>query len=478
MTDTKLPLPPTTSLAKKINQAVGGFLGLRQTKHGINFAVLLVSTIGIVVILNAVLSTRVWQYDLTSKKFFSLSDKTKQVLQRLDKKPLRGIAFFSQESSDSKETTQDLLNSYQSNYNQFSYEFIDPNMEPTLAKQYGIDRNNVLVITYEGKNEIITTIDEESMTNALVKITSKTSKLVCFLKGHGEYTIEDQYSTAKQVLAKDNYQVTSMLLTGQEKVPETCTIMVIPSSKNGLQDNEIQAINAYLQSHGKALFLLNALDSNMYNSLLDDWGITVGSDIIIDTSLGFFRNPFAPILQLYADNPITKKLSSIALHDARMVDQTTTPPQGITVEWLAKTGESSWAETDLTNLRQPSFDRATDRPGPISVAALAYGTQGDATTAAPEEKKPETRIVAIGDTDFITNQYLYETFGNKDFLLNSINWLAEEESLIGISPKEKQNDPIVLSSAQMNMILYTTVLGLPGIVLLLGIIVWWKRRKN
>ena len=157
--------------------------------------------------------------------------------------------------------------------------------------------------------------------------------------------------------------------------------------------------------------------------------------------------------------------------------KTTAAPQ-YTVDPLAQTTARSWLETDMTNT-QPQFDPTKDVQGPISIAASVItadqsGGQNP-TPAANEPAKKTTRLVVIGDVVFATNNAL-NLEGNRDFLVNSVNWLAEEEDLISVRAKAPADNRLVLTGGQSSLVLYSSVFLLPLAVLGVGAWIWWGKR--
>jgi ABC-type uncharacterized transport system involved in gliding motility auxiliary subunit len=126
-----------------------------------------------------------------------------------------------------------------------------------------------------------------------------------------------------------------------------------------------------------------------------------------------------------------------------------------------------------------------DKPGPISLAAAVSAPATDAKTPPAAEgnkadgenddKKPETRVVVFGDSDFASNGAL-GVQGNRDLFLNAINWLAQQENLIAIRPKDTQDRRITLTADQERRLFFLTVLIVPGLILLAGVQTWWRRR--
>ncbi|HXJ80546.1 MAG TPA: hypothetical protein VMS64_17945, partial [Candidatus Methylomirabilis sp.] len=76
-----------------------------------------------------------------------------------------------------------------------------------------------------------------------------------------------------------------------------------------------------------------------------------------------------------------------------------------------------------------------------------------------------------------SNQFLGAQ-GNRDFFLNVVSWLAEQEDMISIRPKDARQNPIMLTSAQSNLVLWLPLAVLPGAVLFCGIMVVVRRRRQ
>ena len=158
---------------------------------------------------------------------------------------------------------------------------------------------------------------------------------------------------------------------------------------------------------------------------------------------------------------------------------------GVTTQDLVKTSPQSWAESDLAMKGAIKFDEGKDRKGPIALAAVATvrgpapaPTPAPSPAAAPASeppKAPEGRVVALGDADFASNALLGFQ-GNQDFFLNTVAWLAEDADMISIRPKEVENQAMFLSRQTQQNVAWLALAILPGLFVVLGIVVWWKRR--
>ena len=94
---------------------------------------------------------------------------------------------------------------------------------------------------------------------------------------------------------------------------------------------------------------------------------------------------------------------------------------------------------------------------------------------ADQGPKPETRVAAIGDSDFAANAYL-GIEGNRDLFMNTVNWLSQQESLIAIRPREAADRRITLTANTSVGMFWITIVVIPAIVLGAGVFTWWRRR--
>jgi len=199
-----------------------------------------------------------------------------------------------------------------------------------------------------------------------------------------------------------------------------------------------------------------------------------------------------PVAASYPAHAITTNFQLMTAYPlARSVDAVEGGVNGHTPQPLVQTSEQSWAEADIAGLAKSdgrvelNADKG-DKAGPISLAAAVSAEATDAP-AAPEPKpepaagqaandrKPESRIVVIGDSDFATNGIL-GVQGNRDFFLNSINWLAQQENLIAIRPREPEDRRLTLTADDQSRIFLLSIFILPGLVFAAGIYSWYGRR--
>ncbi len=453
-----------------------------STRYGINTAIAIALVMLIVGLVEAFSYRHNWRKDFTANKRHSLSEQTLNVLK--DMKERLKVTAFALKSDPSYEEMKQLLDIYQYDSKMLDVNIVDPDLSPSLANQYDIRRHGVPVAFLEGQKgrETVTTFDEEHLTNALIKITRGKKKIVYFLTGHGEKSLDDPeengISALKRMLEEKNYEPTILMLIRAERVPDDCAVLIVAGPQKDMLPPEMDSIQKYIQTGGRVLFLIDPETGPSLTPFLEKYGIVLGNDIVIDRLSRLFAGDyFTPLLTTYSEHPVTRSLGAAAFFPlARSVS--TREAAGVHATWLAKSGEGSWAETDLEGLKKnkAAFDAGKDVPGPVPLAAVSE------MDASEEElgKQTETAnaaIVVFGDSDFITNGRL-NLQANAELFMNAVYWLGREETLIAIPPKQAKFSPVVLTPADARMLFFLPVIVLPGAVLFAGIYVFLRRSRH
>jgi ABC-type uncharacterized transport system involved in gliding motility auxiliary subunit len=94
-----------------------------------------------------------------------------------------------------------------------------------------------------------------------------------------------------------------------------------------------------------------------------------------------------------------------------------------------------------------------------------------------ERTTRRSRVVFFGDSDFAGNSNL-KLSGNRDLVLNAVNWLAEKEDLISIRPVDDLFQPVLISATQGRFVFWLPVIALPSAVVVLGLLVVVRKRKS
>jgi ABC-type uncharacterized transport system involved in gliding motility auxiliary subunit len=451
-------------------RAILAFFSKRSSKLGTNTAVLTIGVVAILSLLNFLGYRHHKRFDWTTEKLYTLSDQTQKIGGSLTK-DVRVILFAKGSTPDNG--LSDRMAEYKNLSRHIQYEVVDPQEHPELAKQYNVARMGQVIVTSGVKTEHLEETQEQDITSAILKVTREGEKTVCFVEGHDEKSITASdahgYSNVATELGKENYQTKSVNLVASNGVPSDCSVLVEAGPTKGLFPQEVDMIKKYLEANGKALILDDPQTDPKLDGVFQEWNMKVGDDIVIDASgVGrmFGTGPAVPLVVDYGTSPITRNFERTMTFFplARTVAIADRNKMLVNGTELLKTSAQSFAAKEIVN-NQVKFDPAKDQRGPLSLGVAA-------------ERKEEgkgARLVVIGDSDFATNQWV-GLQRNGDLFYNTINWLSEEEALISIRPKSPENRRVNLTEAQQKGLMWFSLALLPGVVILSGVYIWWKRR--
>ncbi len=445
----------------------------RTIRYGSNTVVMSLAFMGILAFINALGSRHHRRLDLTGMQAFSLSPQTIQILGRLEE-PIQITGFFT--GTDRRlGDVENLLREYAHHSDKIHYEFIDPDLKPARAREFGVTNYGTLVFQSGDHRQDILGTDESDITGAILKVSRQQRQVIYFLDGHQERGIDDfsQFGLGqmKSALENDNYQVETLSLAITDTVPSDATVIVVASPRKALLDEEIARIASWLEGGGKALFMADPGRETGLNDLIQPYGLRLRNDAVVDPGSSLLGDVASPAIVQYRFSQITRDLPMTFFPTVRSIEQLDPKPEGVTMTPLAATSERSWGETDLQG-GQVRFDPDQDVQGPLYLAVSAQKSSVVSNSVQPQSR---SRIVVFGDSDFASNAFA-GSLGNRDLFLNAVNWLAEEEELISIRPPIRQPRQLFLTGPQARLIQYTTMIFLPLAVLFVGGVVWWNRR--
>jgi len=478
------------------------WLAKRQTKFGV-YVVLYTAMVAVaLVIVNFLANRHNWSYDATANKRYSLSEQTQKIIRNLDRDVK--IRYFDQTSRF--EGAKDLLDRYDRLSPRVTVEYIDPDKKPQLARQAGITTYGTILVEAGGRREEAKFLTEEEVTNALIRALKGGQKTVCAVAGSGEHSFDDTgrtgYSTLKDLIEKANYKTKTISLLEKPEVPSDCSILLVGGPRFDYLPPAVEAIKKYVESGGSAIFLLDPpvqlgreqiSENPELLKLLENWGVKLNKDLIVDTSgIGslFGLSEVVPLVSDYEFHPIVRDMRNIATAFplARSID--IEQKGNITVEKLFSTTSRSYVTTKL-NAAEIEIDPNKAKRGPftLGVAGTVPVKQEEKKAQADEARpagessgeasqqptKKEARFVVVGSSGWVANNFVRFN-GNRDLFLNMLNWLSADEDLISIRPKEPEDRRLTLSRQQMARIFWSTVVGLPLVIIVAGVVVWWRRR--
>jgi ABC-type uncharacterized transport system involved in gliding motility auxiliary subunit len=444
----------------------------QQVLTGANFAIYTLIVIALIVLVNWFVNHHDQRWDMTPSKKYSLSDQSKKILTNLNKDV--NIMVFDQQRRFGER--RDVLDMFSKASHRVNVKYIDPDRQPTVAKEYGIRTYGTIVVASGERHMEAQGDTEEGITNALVRVL-KGQRTACFIQGHGERNLEGKeregYDKFKTGLDSENYQTQSLMLMQKMEIPADCTMVIIAGPQNDYLPPEVDVIRKYLQGGGRALVMLDA-GAELPNlaKLLSDWNVTARNDLVIDqnpVAQLFGTSPAMPIIVKYGSNPIVQPLVNHATLFPLSRSLELGKASGASAESLCDTSADSFDVMDFNpKMEKVEFRPGKDLKGPLTVAAAG-------TVPGQGEKKTEGRFVALGTSLIAANGFL--TFqSNRDFMMNAVNWLSADEDLISIRATPPESQHLEMNAQQMARFLYLGVFGVPLLIIFLGAWVWWQRR--
>ncbi len=498
----------------------------RRGRYSANTLLMIISFLLLIGVLNFVFWDNPNRWDVTSTRQFTLAPRTLDVLANLET-PVNAIAFFDRNDEDQRpylEDVDNLLREFSVRSNQFAYEVMDPDVEPNIAKQYGVTSPGQVAFfvndsdtfdvafgaRYRGRNprtgdaifDANPSLEQDFVTPLLI-VSGQEKKTAYFLTGHGERDVVDPTSddgifTAVNALTKENFDVRPLDLSRKKIVPRRTgdqpleedqvapSLIIIAGPVKDLLDDEADELTDFLEDGGRLLVLIDPGAPTSYIDFLSNWGVTVSRGNVIDEE-DFLRPdtrvPF--VTQHNTQNDITKGIERTYFPGVAAIqfDMQSMPPVVVggqilpqqNVIEISRTSSGSWLVDDLTR-STPNAD--LDTQGTFSTVVLVEDA------FAPLDKSPKfidptsaipASLVIIGDSDFVTNKH-FNNASNGDLFLNSINYLTGDVSLINIRPKQVARREILATPKEFDVIRYTSWFVLPSLMALAGIGIWWVRR--
>jgi ABC-type uncharacterized transport system involved in gliding motility auxiliary subunit len=453
-------------------------LKARQTKYAAYAAVYILVVIAAVAIANILVNRYNKSYDATANKRYSLSDQTAKIVKGV--KQDTTITYFDQGARFLH--AKDLLSEYAELSPKVHVAYVDPDKKPQEAREAGIKNYGTAIVQIGDKKEEAKSMTEEGITGAFIRVLKNKTRTVCFVTGSGEHQIDDSdrngYSNFKELVAKDNYEAKSIDLLKKTQIPEDCTTFVVGGPTRDYQQPEVDAIKKYVEDGGRALFMLDPplkigrsdiADNDALTSLLQSWGVTMDKNLILDLNpIGQLAGlgPQVALVTSYDSQPIVNGMKGTATGfplsrsmEIKNGDKTT----------VQKMFDSSSTSLATNNLSSPAIDPndPKNKKGPLTIAAAGTYNTG--------KQDSQGRFVVVGSSSWAANSFL-KFNGNSDLALNTIDWLASDEDLISIRPKQEEDRRITMTRAQLNLVRITSQFLLPLVVVFAGVSVWWRRR--
>jgi hypothetical protein len=320
---------------------------------------------------------------------------------------------------------------------------------------------------------------ESRLASAIIQATSDRRHLVYSTVGHNEMTAarSDSGSTALLTRALDgwaNTNVKELDLPAAEKIPDDCEVLFMPGVRADLEPREIAMLQAYLEDGGRIFAGLEIDTAPRFCKFLETWGIRANNDRVVDISEARTRDIAQIRVRQFGDHPTSQGMENIGfiLTAPRSIDpiDSGNPRRRSTGTLYA--GPNAWA--------QPASRRKIQQePGDPTAPCLAAASS--TLVDNPKAKRKEAKLLVWGSYVAFTDYTLAQGSDVREdyvgYLLNNFRWLMDQEGAITVPPKRLARRPVEISAVQANVMLGVSVVAMPLVGVVLGIIAWFFRRK-
>jgi len=417
----------------------------------------------------------VWHHaaDWTWSRQNSLTPASRQVLTRLDK-PVT-ITAFARPGDKVANYERRLLSRYQRADARIRVRFANPDTALAKVRKLGIDTPGELHLSYGTRDENLKNVSESGITNALLRLARGAPATIVFITGHGESAPDGKrnfdMSRFTNVLKQQGFRITTQNLSSRPDIEDNAAFVMIAGPQDDFLPRESAALEHWLARGGNLLWLHDPGTEHGLDALAGRLGVKPLDGTLVDTTSAHFgiSKPTWLVLSDYGDTPVTREL-----HQNTLFPDAT----GFTVapgtDWHARTFlhsrrlPASWLITGTLSPDAITYRPGTDTPGPVAIGIIL-------TRTAPGGHGQQ-RAAVVGNSSFLSNSFLGNG-GNLNLGLNLCNWLAGQDRYIDVTVPAAPDRTLALSGLEQGGIGIGFLFVLPIILLLVAILVWWRRAR-
>lgn len=427
-----------------------------------------------------------FRVDTTRDSLYSLSSQSKDILNQLDGE-VKIVHFYIQNDPRYRPTLE-LLKEYQRSSPRVTVELYDINSNPSVADRYNVRFHGTTVITKGDRMVDIYGSDEVSISNGIYQLLHDSEKKIYFTGGHGEFDIDSRVSEdhlelegeedrpiflhqkqgmlkLKETLELMSFEAEKLYLQREGRVPGDADLLVIASPMEPFLQMEIDAIREYLNNGGNLLVTLRPFIDGGLSGLLEEYGVIPQNNMVIDFGNHFWNDAMAPAVGSYEEHIITQDLSLTfypGIQELQLVDPVASHLDPLILFSSTDRSVTVNSPSEIENLRNSDI-----APRSFDLMAVVESNRNGT----------ENRLAVIGSGSFATNEYL-NYLGNQRLITNTINWLMDEEALLDLEPVTYELPVINLTNRQLRNTFILSSLLIPGLFVIGGIAVWYRRRRE
>ena len=450
-----------------------------EGRSSLRSAALIAAVLAAIGIANVIAYRRHVQWDITGNRRLTLAPMTQRVLKGL-KQPITATAYYTRSAQKPTEARQarevrDLLEQYADRSPSFRFSVVDYLREPDkfISAQAGGMPPMVVFTNAAGGREEVKGTTEKDFTGAVLKLSRTERRTVAFTTGHGELNPEsyeqDAASLVRQALAEQQHTVTTLDLMGRARaVPKGIDVLVIAGPRIDFKPDEVKAVNAYLASGGRVLLLLR-VGGPALPGITAPLGLRAGDNVVaqlVDYA-GMLAVSKEVNVRKFEAHDVNRGLANVTFPLARTLDIAVPAPKGVVVTPIIRSGPETLTKPLKPGQRSIDLRPAdADKKGPFNLAVVAE----NAATG-------KGRLLVVGSTEFADDMMAGEpTSSNRYLFTNAVNWLAEDDALVDIPPRDEKPDELYLKPEETVKVVIFNLLLPPLACLLMAGYSWWKRR--
>ena len=472
-----------------------GTISKKHIKNGSYTMVMSVIFIAVVIVINMIVSTIPSKYseiDISSQKLYSIGDETKKMLKDLEK----DVTIYQIAQSGSEdENISNLLKKYEDESKHIKVEQKDPVVNPKFVSQYTSDdlSANSLIVVCGDRNKVIdynniyeTSVDyqtyssqttgfdgEGQITSAIGYVTSENLPALYTVEGHGE---KDMDSSIKEDIEKANMDIKSLNLLTEGSVPDDADCLFIDSPSTDFSSDEKDAIIEYLENGGKAIIFSDYTTEDMpnFDAILENYGVQRTEGVVFegDNQHYAMQMPYYLVPTINSTDASSETASAgyyVLAPYAQGIKQLDDVRDTVKIGSILTTSDQAYSKTDLNSNTIEKEDGDVEGPFDLGVSI---------TESLDDDK--ETQIVYYSTSNLMdsqTNQMV--SGGNEKLIMESLKWMTDTEESASVSIPSKSLEVSYLTITDYDAAFWKicTIALIPGIFLVIGFVVWIKRRK-
>ena len=439
------------------------------------FAILLLLAAGAI----GYLSTRyAHQSDWTANGRTSLSGASRAVLGAMPG-PVEIVSYASPQGG-LRQAIAGFVQRYQQVKPDLTLRFVDPQLDPGKMRELGITVDGALILHYQGREQRLDELSEESLTNGLERLIRGDDRIVAFVTGDGERNADGNANAGLGIfmsqLEQRGMRAVPLNFAQVGAVPQHTDLVVLASPSLALAPAAVQALVSYVQNGGNLLWLTEPANDDLgLAPLAAELGIRVLPGVLVDgagVALGL-HDPRMIALGAYPLNAITQGFTLTTLFPQVSALAQVSHDKWAVVPFLRSSAQS-WTEFKPIANSQPSDIRYDASLGELK-GPLDFGFALSRLSPSPD--KSEQRVVVIGDGDFLSNTYLGNG-GNRALGERVFDWLLGDDKLVNLPPRGAPDRLLQISQGELNGLSFGFLLALPLLLLLIGGAIAWRRRRR